>query len=68
MTVKQLWDVSPQCFTMIKSVNGEFLDHVQDYHGSGEYSDYKVVRIVATKYPMYAHVLELDIRGGSANA
>ena len=62
MTVKQLWDVSPECFTFIKCVNGDFLDRVIEYHGNGEYSDYKVSRIVAESYPMYAHVLEIDIK------
>ena len=58
MTVKELWNVSPQCFVFVKSADGK----VKEYEGNADENGAKEVKdILATRYPMYKNVLEVKL-------
>ena len=61
MTVKDVWQVSPQAYVFLRTIDGEKHDKPIAYVGAGRFSDFFVHRIVPTTYPMFRHVLELDI-------
>ena len=61
MTVKDVWQVSPQAYVFLRKIDGETHDNPVPYVGGMKYSGYYVHRIVPTSYPMYKFVLELDV-------
>ena len=62
MTLKELWDVSPQAFVFVVERDEDFnKTSSREYHGSGPIGYMEVARVLPTKYPMYAHVLEVEL-------
>ncbi len=57
ISLYDLWWVSPQCFVFIRGKDGK----VREYRGNGPDSDKTVNWVLATKYPMYDHVLEVKL-------
>lgn len=71
MTLYDLWKVSPQNFIFI--VDGDGVEDYRgdnnisglvrkEYHGEAFGKVIKIDRIIATKYPMYEHVIEVIIK------
>ena len=57
MTVRELWDVSPKCHVFIRVKGGG----TREYIGVGSDGDAVVGEVLATRYPMYGHVLEVTL-------
>lgn len=57
MTVKELWDVSPRSFLILRQIGvGQV-----EYHGNGKYSGATVLDVQAVSWPMYKSVLLVEI-------
>lgn len=62
MTLKELWFLSPQAFTFIVERDEDFNKiSSREYVGGREDGDRRVVRLLPTSYPMYKHVLEVEL-------
>lgn len=61
MTVKDVWQVSPQAYVFLRKIDGEVHRDPVPYAGGEKYSDYFVHRIVPSMYPMHKLVLALDV-------
>lgn len=62
MKLKELWKVSPQAFTFVVERDEDFNKVAShEYRGSGTDGEREVFRVLPTKYPMYAHVLEVEL-------
>lgn len=68
MTLKELWEVSPQNFIFVvdgKNIDDyrgdlEFKGLVRTEYNGEKYGEEKIVdRVIAQKYPMYDHVIEV---------
>ena len=61
MTLRQLWNISPESFVFVKYASGT----VCEYHGGKEFGKEKVATVKGTSYPMYKSVLEVTLEGVS---
>lgn len=62
MTLKELYKVSPQAFIFVVERDDDFSKiSSHEYHGHGPDGEREVFRVLPTKYPMYAHVLEVEL-------
>ena len=57
ITLGELRRVSPQCFIFIRHSGGT----VEEYQGAKTLADLEVKKITATEYPVYKHVLEVEL-------
>lgn len=58
MTVKELYDASPQSFVFIRRGNGK----VYEYEGTKDFANNQVETVKATSYPMFHSILEITIK------
>ena len=62
MTVNELYRVSPQAFLFIVERDADLnVTARHEYKGGKADGAKKVARVTPTKYPMYAHVLEVEV-------
>lgn len=57
MTLKELWNISPQCTIFVRRQKDGKLD---EYHGEMIGEEIEIINILSTQYPMYSHVLEVQ--------
>ena len=63
MTVHDLYMVSPQAFIFIVTRGGDFkVTSRKEYLGGDRDGGLVVGRVLPTSYPMYRHVLEVEIK------
>lgn len=58
MTVNEVYNTTAESFVFIKDKDGL----LKEYCGQKELAGLKVVKITATRYPMYNSVLELQVK------
>ena len=66
MTLKELWLLAPQAFVFIVERDEDFnkissLEYTGPYGITKEYGGRRVTRLLPTSYPMYKHVLEVEL-------
>lgn len=61
MTVNDIYNTTAESFVFIKDKDGLLME----YYGQSELAGLKVVKITATRYPMYNSVLELEVKEGA---
>lgn len=62
MTLKELWFMAPQSFVFIVERDEDFNKiSSREYCGGGKDGDRRVTRLLPTAYPMYKHVLEVEL-------
>lgn len=63
MTIKELWDVSPQSFVFIR-LGEKRVEHYTGPSGFRKcYNEKKVTRVTAKSYPNFKSVLEVELEG-----
>lgn len=60
MTVNDIYNMTAESFVFIRDTEGMLME----YYGQSDLAGLKVVKITATKYPMYNSVLELEVKEG----
>ena len=63
MTLKDLWDVSPQTAIFIVERDDEFnVTSREEYHGGKITGQRKVSRVLPVSYPMRKYVMEVELQ------
>ena len=60
MTVNDIYNATAESFVFIRDAEGMLME----YYGQSDLAGLKVVKITATRYPMYNSVLELEVKEG----